>query len=182
MQLLIPRREPERHMSDNLLLAVDGTEGHTAQAWERSLQWGQFPRNTTSCSILLAPTAKGIICWRSFLLPLVATSNTQSSVPIAKKYGNLYFRGQLWLDRFPSDSFKEFPVKGYDERMGEIVNAVRALRRMGMRVSLPYQTADGVMFFHLDDYILTATQILELLNKNKLNREGIRAFAEAPKK
>jgi len=35
------------------------------------------------------------------------------------------------------------------------------------------------MFFQLDDCTLTATQILELLDKNRLDREGIRALAEA---
>ncbi len=70
-------------------------------------------------------------------------------------------------------------MKDYSERAGDIVSAVRALRRMGMRVGLPYQTADGVMFFQLDDCTLTATQILELLDKNRLDREGIRALAEA---
>ena len=47
-------------------------------------------------------------------------------------------------------------MKDYSERAGDIVSAVRALRRMGMRVGLPYQTADGVMFFQLDDCALTA--------------------------
>lgn len=53
---------------------------------------------------------------------------------------------------------------------------------MGMRVGLPLQTAEGIMFFQVDDYTLTATQILELLDKNQLNRESIRTFAEAQKK
>src|SRR5579859_3495871 len=47
---------------------------------------------------------------------------------------------------------------------------------------LPTQTADGVMFFQLDDYTLTVAQILELLDKNRLDREGIRSLAEAQKK
>jgi len=34
-------------------------------------------------------------------------------------------------------------MKDYSERAGDIVSAVRALRRMGMRVGLPYQTAAG---------------------------------------
>jgi len=51
-----------------------------------------------------------------------------------------------------------------------------------MRVGLPYQTAEGVMFFQLDDYTLTAAQILELLDKNLLNRDSIRALAEGQKK
>jgi hypothetical protein len=38
------------------------------------------------------------------------------------------------------------------------------------------------MFFQLDDYTLTVAQILELLDQNRLNRDGIRALVEAPKK
>ena len=53
---------------------------------------------------------------------------------------------------------------------------------MGMRVGLPHQTAEGVMFFQLDDYTLTVAQILELLDKNQLDRDGIRALVEAQKK
>jgi hypothetical protein len=33
----------------------------------------------------------------------------------------------------------------------------------------------------LDDYTLTVAQILELLDKNQLDRDGIRALAEAQK-
>ena len=73
-------------------------------------------------------------------------------------------------------------VNTYGERAGDVVSAILALRRMGMRVGLPHQTADGVMFFQLDDYTLTVTQILELLDKNQLDRDGIRALAEAQKK
>jgi hypothetical protein len=73
-------------------------------------------------------------------------------------------------------------VKNFCERSGDIVSAIRALRRMGMRVGLPYQTAEGVMFFQLDDYTITVAQILESLDQNRLNRDGIRALAEAKKK
>jgi len=73
-------------------------------------------------------------------------------------------------------------VKNFCERSGDIVSAVRSLRRAGMRVGLPYQTAEGVMFFQLDDYTLTAAQILELLDTNRLDRDGIRALAEEQKK
>jgi hypothetical protein len=51
-----------------------------------------------------------------------------------------------------------------------------------MRVGLPHQTADGVMFFQVDDYTLTVAQILELLDKSHLDRDGIRALAEGQKK
>jgi hypothetical protein len=37
------------------------------------------------------------------------------------------------------------------------------------------------MFFELDDYTLTFGQILELLDMNQLDREGIRALAETKK-
>jgi hypothetical protein len=73
-------------------------------------------------------------------------------------------------------------VKDFNARSGDIVSAVRSLRRAGVRVGLPHQTADGVMFFQLDGYTLTVTQILELLDQNRLNRDGIRALAEAKKK
>jgi len=73
-------------------------------------------------------------------------------------------------------------VKDYAERSEDIVSAIRALRRMGVRVGLPHQTADGVMFFELDDCTLTVAQILELLDKNILNRDSIRALAEGQKK
>jgi hypothetical protein len=38
------------------------------------------------------------------------------------------------------------------------------------------------MFFQLDEYMLTVAQILELLDRNQLNRDGIPALAEAQKK
>jgi hypothetical protein len=73
-------------------------------------------------------------------------------------------------------------VKDFSERAGDIVSAIRALRRSGMRVGLPHQTADGVMFFQLDDYTLAVTRTLELLDQNRLNPDGIRALAEAKTK
>ena len=72
-------------------------------------------------------------------------------------------------------------MKSYSERPGDVINALRSLRRMGMRVGLPFQTAEGVMLFQLDDYTLTAAQMLELLDKNRLDRDGIRSVAEAQK-
>lgn len=73
-------------------------------------------------------------------------------------------------------------MKDYAERAGDVASAIRSLRRLGVRVGLPTQTADGVMFFQLDDYTLTVAQILELLDKNRLDRGGIRALTESQKK
>jgi hypothetical protein len=73
-------------------------------------------------------------------------------------------------------------MKDYTDRREDIVNAVRLLRRRGMNVGLPFQTADGTMIFELDGYTLSVGQILELLDTNRLDRDGIRAVAEAEKK
>ena len=51
-----------------------------------------------------------------------------------------------------------------------------------MDVGMPFQTPDGTMIFKLDGYTLSVAQILELLDRNQLDREGIRALAEAQKK
>lgn len=74
------------------------------------------------------------------------------------------------------------PVNTYGEREGDLVRAIRGLRPTGMRVGLPHQTADGVMFFQLDNYTLTMAQILESLDKNQLDSEGIRTLTVAQKK
>ena len=47
---------------------------------------------------------------------------------------------------------------------------------------MPFQTADGTMIFNLDGYTLSVAQILELLDRNQLDRDGIRALAKAQKK
>ncbi len=51
-----------------------------------------------------------------------------------------------------------------------------------MDVGMPFQTAEGTMIFKLDGYTLSVAQLLELLDKNRLDRDDIRAFAEAQKK
>lgn len=43
-------------------------------------------------------------------------------------------------------------------------------------MSLPHQTANGEMFFEIEGYVLTVAQILELLDKNELDRVSIRQF------
>lgn len=47
-----------------------------------------------------------------------------------------------------------------------------------MRVGFPHQTTDGIVFFQLDDYTLTVTEILELLDKHRLI---VTAFAHSLK-
>jgi hypothetical protein len=37
--------------SDNLLLAINQTEGHTQHAWERTCVWRLLPHHITFCSI-----------------------------------------------------------------------------------------------------------------------------------
>lgn len=78
-------------------------------------------------------------------------------------------------------AFSKVTVNDYSERAAELARAIRSLRRLGMRVGLPHQTADGIMFFQVDDYALTVTQILELLDKNQLSRDGVRALVETQK-
>ncbi len=51
-----------------------------------------------------------------------------------------------------------------------------------MDVGMPCQTPEGTMIFQLDGYTLSVAQILELLDRNRLDRDGIRALAEAQKK
>ena len=77
---------------------------------------------------------------------------------------------------------KEFRMKDYSERPEDVINAVRSLRRSGMDVGMPCQTPEGTMIFQLDGYTLSVAQILELLDRNRLDRDGIRALAEAQKK
>jgi hypothetical protein len=47
---------------------------------------------------------------------------------------------------------------------------------------MPFQTADGTIIFNLEGYTLSVAQLLELLDRNRLNLDGIRALAGAQKK
>jgi hypothetical protein len=69
-------------------------------------------------------------------------------------------------------------VKNYTQRPEDLGKAVRLLRLQGVHVGLPIQKADGEMVFAVDDFIFTADQILELLDKNELNRQGIHSLAK----
>jgi CheY-like chemotaxis protein len=56
------------------------------------------------------------------------------------------------------------------------MQALRSLGSSGMQVGLPFQTAAGVMQFRLDNSTLSVAQILELLDNNELDRDGVRKF------
>jgi len=71
-------------------------------------------------------------------------------------------------------------VSSYTDRTDDIVKAVQLLRKHGMAVGFPMQTADGEIIFSVgNDFTLTADQILELLERGELNSEGVRRSVEA---
>jgi len=71
-------------------------------------------------------------------------------------------------------------VSSFTERADDIVRAVQLLRQHGMAVGFPMQTADGDIIFAVGkDSTLTADQILELLERDELNAEGVRRSVEA---
>ena len=74
-------------------------------------------------------------------------------------------------------------MSNYAERPNDIVRAVHLLRRHGMAVGFPMQTADGQIIFPVGkDFTLTADQILELLElleRGELDAEGVRRSVEA---
>jgi hypothetical protein len=73
-------------------------------------------------------------------------------------------------------------MKDYRKRTEDVTNAVRSLRSSGVCVGMPFQTADGTIMFSLEGYTLSVAQLLELLDRNRLNLDGIRALAGALKK
>ena len=70
-------------------------------------------------------------------------------------------------------------MNNYVEKANEIVKAVDLLRRHGVAVGFPMQTADGGIIFPVGKDLLTADQILELLERGELNAEAVRRLAEA---
>ena len=68
-------------------------------------------------------------------------------------------------------------VKDYVNRPLDVLNAVRSLGRSGFSVSLPDRAADGEMFFKIAGYELTVAQLLELMDRNRLDLVSIRYFA-----
>jgi len=66
-------------------------------------------------------------------------------------------------------------VSSYPARANDIVKAVHLLRKNGIAVDFPMQTADGEIIFPVDkNFTLTADQILELLERGELDAEGVR--------
>ena len=63
-------------------------------------------------------------------------------------------------------------MKDFVKRPEDVIRAVRALRRLGLSVSLPYQTASGEMFFEIDGHVLTVAQMLKLMDQNQLGSRG----------
>jgi hypothetical protein len=71
-------------------------------------------------------------------------------------------------------------VSNHPARANDIARAVRLLRQRGMAVGFPMQTADGEIIFPVgNSFTLTADQILELLERDELDAEGVRRIIEA---
>lgn len=63
----------------------------------------------------------------------------------------------------------------YTARTSDILKAVGLLRKHGVPVGFPMQTADGEVIFSVGkDSTLTADQLLGLLERGELNAEGVR--------
>ena len=68
----------------------------------------------------------------------------------------------------------------HPERSKDVTKAVRVLRKQGVLVSFPMQTANGEIIFAVGkDFTVTADQMLELLDRGELHAEGVRRLAQA---
>lgn len=65
-------------------------------------------------------------------------------------------------------------MNNYAARADDLVKAVQVLRKRGMTVGFPMQTADGEIIFEVGKDTLTADQILKLLERSELHAEGVR--------
>ena len=72
-------------------------------------------------------------------------------------------------------------MKDYTKRPEDVSKAVRLLRQGGVRIGLPMQSADGQMIFPVEDFTISAGEILALLDKNELNSNAIQLLREAQK-
>jgi len=70
-------------------------------------------------------------------------------------------------------------VSNYAGRADDLVKAVQLLRRHGMTVGFPMQTADGEIIFAVGKDALTADQILHLLERGELHAEGVHRSIQA---
>jgi hypothetical protein len=75
--------------------------------------------------------------------------------------------------------FRVLAVNNYAEKTNDIVRAVGLLRKHGVTVGFPMQTADGLVIFSVGKDTLTANQLLELLERGELDAEGVRKLVEA---
>ena len=69
-------------------------------------------------------------------------------------------------------------MKDYTKRPDDVTKAVRILRQEGVRIGLPMQRADGQMIFPIDDFTISASEILELLDRHELNPKAIQSLRE----
>jgi hypothetical protein len=66
-------------------------------------------------------------------------------------------------------------VSNYIARTNDILKAVGLLRKHGVPVGFPMQTASGQIIFAVGkNSTLTTEQMLELLERGELNLEGVR--------
>jgi hypothetical protein len=65
-------------------------------------------------------------------------------------------------------------VKNYTKRPEDVGKALRVLRRNGIHVGLPMQTANGDMIFAVGEFTITVSQLLELLDQDELNLDAVR--------
>ena len=65
------------------------------------------------------------------------------------------------------------------DRSKDVTKAVRVLRKQGVPVSFPMHTVNGDTIFAIGkDFMVTADQILELLDGGELHAEGVRRLAQ----
>ena len=91
-----------------------------------------------------------------------------------------------WLLPFRNDVVCGEAVVGhYTERLKDVTKAVHELRKHRVPVGFPMETATGEMIFAVgNDFMLTAEQLLKLLDRGELHPDGVRRLvgAQADKK
>jgi hypothetical protein len=70
-------------------------------------------------------------------------------------------------------------MKNFPERPAAVDKALRVLRRQGILVGLPMQSASGDMLFAVEGFTITVNQLLELLDREELDLPGVRRLIEA---